>query len=140
MDLSPIITRLRAQLTGFVLIAGAAELDLAIDSTPNPPAAYVLPLAETAQEPDLIGVHHQRLLQDFSVVLVVSNLRDGTGAAATTDLQAKRQAVRSALLGWAPDASNGEMVAFVAGRLLRFENQRLWWADEFRVMGDYRSA
>lgn len=142
MDTTPIITRLRAQLagTGFVAIAGAAELDAVIDSTPNPPAAYVVPLAETAEAPDLAGVHHQRVLQEFGVVLVVSNLRDPAGAAATTELQARRLLVRGALLGWAPDASSAEGVSFVAGRVLRFVDRRLWWTDEFRVMTDYRSA
>lgn len=140
MDVTPIIVRLRAQLSGFVVIAGAAELDAAIAHAPSPPAAYVIPLAETADEPDLSGIHHQRLVQEFAVVLVVSNLRDATGDAAAADLQLKRSAVRVALLGWAPDASDGETVAFVSGRLLQFVDQRLWWTDEFRVMTHYRSA
>ena len=140
MDVSPIIARLKTQLTGFVLIAGAAELDDAIATTANPPAADVLPLAETATAPDLAGVHHQRVRQAFAVVLVVANLRDATGAAAAADLQPKRLAVRSALLGWVPDAANGETVAFVSGRLLTFADARLWWTDEFEVITDYRST
>lgn len=142
MDTTPIITRLRAQLAGagFVAIAGAAELDAAIANTPNPPAAYVVPLAETAEAPDLAGVHHQRVLQEFAVVLVVSNLRDPAGAAAAAELQTRRLLVRSALLGWAPDAASAEVVGFVAGRMLQFVDQRLWWTDEFRVMTDYWST
>jgi hypothetical protein len=142
MDCTPVITRLRTQLAGqgFVAIAGAAELDAAIANTPSPPAAYVLPLAETADEPDFAGIHHQRVLQEFAVVLVVANLRDVAGAAAAAELQARRLLVRSALLGWAPDAASAEVVAFTAGRLLQFADQRLWWSDEFRVITDYRSA
>ena len=140
MDVSPIITRLKAQLTGFVVIAGSADLSAATDTAPATPAAYVLPLAETGVDPDLAGVYHQRLVQEFAVVLVVANLRDATGAAAAVDLQARRLQVRSALLGWVLDASNGEMVAFTAGRLLEFKDARLWWTDEFRLMTDYRSA
>ena len=140
MDVTPVIDRLRAQLSGFVTIAGAGDLDAAIDGTPNTPTAYVMPLAESAEAPDLAGLHHQRLLQEFAVVLVVSNLRDATGAAAAVELATRRAAVRTALLGWVPDATNGEAVAFTGGRVLKFENQRLWWTDEFRVMTDYRSA
>ncbi len=140
MDVTPIITRLRAQLTGWVAIAGAADAAAAVENSPATPAAYVVPLAETADAPDLVGVHHQRLMQEFGVVIVVSNLREPTGAAAAAELAARRLAVRAALLGWVPDASTGETVAFVAGRLLEFRDQRLWWTDEFRVMTDYRSA
>lgn len=140
MDVSPIIARLKAQLTGFVLIAGAGELDAAIETIPAVPAAFVMPLSELADAPDLVGVHHQRVTQEFAVVLVVSNLRDAAGAAAATELQTRRLAVRAALVGWVPDALTGETVAFTSGRVLRFADQRLWWTDEFRVMTDYRSA
>lgn len=140
MDVTPIITRLRAQLAGWVLVAGAGDLDAAIDGLPATPAAYVLPLGEQADAPDLAGQHHQRVAQEFAVVMVVSNLQDATGAAAAAELATRRLTVRAALLGWASDATSGEVVAFTAGRLLRFENRRLWWTDEFRVMADYRNA
>ena len=139
MDVTPIITRLQAQLSGFVAIAGAADMDAAIEAAPATPAAYVVPLAETADDPDLAGAHHQRVLQEFGVVLVVANLRDATGRAAAVDLATRRLALRTALLGWAPDASNGEVVAFTSGALLQFRDARLWWRDVFRVMTDFRS-
>jgi hypothetical protein len=140
MDLTPVIARLKAQLTGFVAIAGAADLDHAMAFSTGTPAAYVLPLAESARGPDMLGVHHQRLTQAFAVVLVISNLRDATGAAAVTDLAAKRTALRAALLGWVPDATNGEPVSFTSGRLMGLEDAQLWWTDEFQVLTDYRSA
>lgn len=140
MDVAPVIARLKAQLTGFVGITGAGDLDVAIDGTPNTPAAYVMPLAETAEESNFIGVIDQRLTQEFAVVLVVSNLRDATGAAAVAELATKRLALRAALLGWAPDAATGEPVQFVSGAVLQFRDQRLWWRDVFRVIAYYRSA
>ncbi|MCU0963537.1 MAG: Gp37 family protein [Burkholderiaceae bacterium] len=139
MDVSAIITRLRDQLSGFVAIGGAAELDAAIENTPGTPAAYVLPLAETGAEPDLLGIYRQRLTHEFAVVLVLGNLRDPLGAAASIDLASKRGAVRAALAGWAPNA-DGEPVIFSGGALLMFQEQRLWWRDEFRVRSEYRSA
>lgn len=140
MDTSPVIARLQASLagSGWVLIAGAAELDAAIDTTPAVPAAYVLPLAETAEPSDLASLHSQRIAQGFAVVICVANLRDARGAAAAGDLHTRRMAVRAALLGWAPDLADGEAVSFAAGRLLKFEQQRLWWTDEFTVFTTYR--
>ena len=140
MDVTPILARLKAQLTGFVTIAASADADIAIDGAPATPAAYVVPRAETAEGPALLGLHHQRVTQEFGVVLVLSNLRDATGAAAAAELHAKRMALRAALLGWVPDASNGEPVSFTAGQLLQFRDQRLWWQDVFRLITDYRSA
>jgi hypothetical protein len=140
MDVTPIITRLQAQLTGFAAIAGSASVDQAIETAPNTPAAYVVPLAETAEPSPLIGVLVQRLTQEFCVVLVIANLRDATGAAAAVDLAAKRQALRAVLLGWVPDAATGEAVEFVGGALLDFREARLWWRDVFRVVTYYRSA
>lgn len=140
MDVSPIIARLGAQAPGFVVIAGAADLDAAIELAPATPAAYVLPLAESAADSDLATIVHQRTALEFAVVLVVSNLRDAQGAAAAAELATRRAAVRAALLGWAPDAANGEPVSFTSGRLLQFRDARLWWTDEYRVMTDLRSA
>lgn len=140
MDVTPVIARLQAQLSGFVCIAGSADADQAINAAPATPAAYVVPLAETAEGSDLIGVLNQRLTQDFAVVLVIANLRDATGAAAAAELASQRLALRAALLGWVPDDLTGEPVQFVGGELLQFKDQRLWWRDVFRVMTYYRSA
>lgn len=140
MDVTPIITRLKAQLSGFVAVGGAADVDQAIEHAPATPAAYVMPLAESAEEPSLIGLHQQRLALDFGVLIVISNLRDPSGAAAAAELATRRAAVRTALMGWVPDADTGEPVFFVGGRLLQFRDQRLWWTDEFRVFTHYRSA
>ncbi|MBL8351201.1 MAG: hypothetical protein JNL87_12925 [Burkholderiaceae bacterium] len=139
MDVSAVITRLAAQLSGFVVVAGAADLDAAIELAPATPAAYVLPLAETADAPALISVHEQRVVQAFGVVLVVSNLRDATGAAAAAELATRRQAVRAALVGWVPDAATGLPVGFTGGRLLQFRDGRLWWADDFELTTYYRT-
>lgn len=140
MDTAAIIARLKAQLTGWVAIGGAADVDQAIETAPATPAAYVVPLAESGAPPDLIGIYRQDLVQAFGVVIVVANLRDATGAAAAADLQARRLAVLAALLGWAPDAATGYPVVFTSGRLLQFRDARLWWTDEFEVSSEYRSA
>jgi hypothetical protein len=140
VDVSPVIARLRANLTGFTVVAGSADLEAATASNATTPAAYVMPLAESAEPNDMLGLTHQRLTLEFAVVTVVANLRDATGAAATADLNGKRMQVRAALVGWVPDASNGEPVTFTSGRLLQFRDSQLWWIDDFAVRADYRSA
>ena len=141
MDLSLIVARLQGQLTGVKSVGASADLDVAIDSTVAIPSAFVLPLAESATDMDTAGQTNQRIAQVFGVVLVVSNKRDAKGAAALDDLKALRLNLRTALVGWVPDASNGEPVHFRAGRLLRLDGDgRLWWIDEFELITFYWSA
>lgn len=140
MDLSPVIARLKAQLSGLKSIGGAADLDAAIDGVVAMPACFVLPLAESGKEMDLLSQTAQSIRQTFGVVHVLGNRRDATGAAALVDLAGLRTPLRAALVGWVPDASNGEAVYFTGGRLLRLDGDgRLWWIDEFEVKTYYWS-
>jgi hypothetical protein len=140
MDLSAIVTRLRAQLVGLKSIGGAADLDAAIDGAVALPACFVLPLAESAAALEMVGVTSQRITQAFGVVHVVANRRDALGAAALTDLATLRTQLRTALVGWVADSATGEPVRTTGGRLLRMDGDgRLWWIDEFELNQYYRS-
>ena len=140
MDLSLIVTRLKAELSALRFVGASADLDAAIEGAVAMPAAFVLPLAESARDAGLVGMTAQRITQAFGVLHVVSNKRDAQGGAALGDLQVHRLALRRALSGWVPDASTGEPVRFTAGRLLRLDGDgRLWWIDEFELMTYYRS-
>lgn len=136
MDLTPVITRLREQCpTGtFRQIGGAAELDAAISSAPVTPSAFVMPLADRPDDPHLASYHLQHVMRHFSVVLCIANRADATGEAAASDLASRRHAVRLALRDWAPDDTTGDPIVFSGGRVLRFADGRLWWADEYRFM------
>lgn len=134
MDISPIVTRLKSQLSGFKIIGGAADLE-AIDSSPSPistPAAYVIPLEETATDSSLLGTDSYRMdvFMRFGVVLVVSNLKDAVGAAALDALTPKREAVQAALLKFIV-AQNANEIRFLSGSLLQFNQQKLCWLDSF---------
>ena len=135
MDMTQIITRLRDQAAGvFKSIDGAAELDAAIEAAPATPSAWAISLAERALDRHFADRTNQIVMLHFSIVICVANRRDPTGAAAGQGLQPLRLAVRDALLGWAPNPDDGNAVTFTGGRLLRFADQRMWWADEFSVM------
>lgn len=133
MDLNPVIARLRLQMTGLKAVGGSADLAAAVELAPATPALYVVPLAERADPGTLVNVARQCVHQTFGVILVVSNRRDATGAASLTDLEGLRLQLRTALLGWVPVPAEGWPCEFSAGRLLRWDDGRLWWSDEWSV-------
>ena len=141
MDLQFVIDRLKAQLSGVRQLGGAADLDTALNGSVSVPAVFVMPQAEKAAvTPMSTGVVRQTFALNWGVILVVSNRRDASGAAALTDLASLRQALRLALVGWVPDASTGEPVYATGGQLLRLDDEsRLWWVDSFELKTYFRS-
>lgn len=144
MDTAPIIERLRARLaaaqSGVRLVGGAADLGAAEATAPVTPSVFVMPLSDRASEPEMIGLHLQRVEQTFSTILVIANRRDARGGAAVDELEALRAQVRTALLGWVPVPAEGEGVAYAGGRLLKFADQRIWWGDEWSVTTRWTGA
>jgi hypothetical protein len=141
MDLSPIVAHLKVQLTGLRAVGASAELELAQAGGVAMPAAFVLPLAEAASDMGLLTSTAQKVQVSFGVVHCLANRRDPQGGAALGDLHAMRMALRTALVGWVPDVSNGEAVSFTSGRLLQMDGDgRLWWMDEFELTTYYWSS
>lgn len=132
LDLDQVAARVRSQVSAFKVVGTSADLDAALAS-PIAPAAYVIPLAERAGAPILVGTYEQEVEQAFGVVLVVANLRDNTGGASVTDLRTLRQQLRAALMGWVADPAEGFQARYTGGCLLRWADQRLWWTDEWSV-------
>jgi len=140
VDLSLIKERLKATLTGLRSIGVAADLEAAMGGAVALPGAFVLPLAEAGADMGLLTSNAERTQQTFGVVHGIINKRDATGDASMNDLHALRTNLRNALVGWVPDASNGEAVSFASGRLLRLDGDgRLWWIDEFDLTTYYWS-
>ncbi len=141
MDLSLIQARLKAMLIGLRTVGLVADLDAAFGGAVTTPSAFVLPLAETGEGIGVLGGAEQRLTHNFGVVHVISNRRDVKGGSASLDdLTQLRANLKTALIGWVPDATNGEAVTFTSGRLLNMDGDgRLWWTDEFQLK-DYWSA
>ena len=133
MNISPILDQLKSQLTDFVVIGGAADLEAIDNDAPPAPSCFLVKMAEQAEDNELIGGFEQTLSVSFSVILAVSNVADAAGGEAMGDLEPLRNQVKAALLNWAPEPEIGEPVRFSGGHLLRFTDGLLWWADEFRV-------
>jgi hypothetical protein len=140
MDLSLITARVKEQLTALRSVGQSAELEAAADAVVALPAAFVLPMSDVASDLGMTGTTYQRVVQQFSVILVISNRRDAQGGAALNDLHTQRLALRAALVGWVPDTANGEPVIYTGGKLVKMDGDgRLWWADEFELTTFYWS-
>lgn len=133
MDLSPVVARLKEALVGFVAIGSAADIEAIGNGPVFTPSAFVAPMSESAEVDGEVGPFDQRVTTLFSVILVVSNVSDETGAAALGGLQAMRDQVMQALLGWSPDAEFGEPIYYHGGDLGRFADSQMWWVDRFTV-------
>jgi len=140
LDPQWIIARLKGQVAALKLVSGAADLARAIESLKQHPAAFVLPIAERAEPNALAAMAvSQRNETRFAVVLAVQNLRDARGETAHTDLRTLRTAVLGALLGWQPDA-DFDPCEFAGGALRPFDDQVLWWQDDYVTRAFLRSV
>lgn len=136
-DTAAVIARIQTLAQALRLVAGAAELDAAVNSTgaATVPAAYVLLARESAGQS---RGHSQRLVQQVDVALSVviaarSYRRADLGSAAGQDLAALIAAVRGALIAWTPDANTTSPLDLQAGRLEQRQGATLWWQDIYRT-------
>ena len=88
----------------------------------------------TSEDPDARRETAPNQLHRYgvSVVLAIRNSRDPRGEAALDDVEAKREPVLRALLGWVPPGAAGK-VTFGGGRLRAIAADGLWWEDRFEV-------
>lgn len=135
--IAEIIARLQSQVAPptLNLVGGAAEFQAASDANPNAvPAAYVLRMSERGGERLTYGRTEQRVPTEIGIVMVVRNVADAKGNAASADMETLRGAVRTALLGW--NAAATDPFEFAAGGLLAFRDGHLWWQDSYRTTYD----
>lgn len=115
-------------------VQGALELAAALKApSVATPAAFVVPMGDQPQPDEAFtGSVCQRVRTKVSIVLVVDNKRDGTGNAASDELELLRTKVRKALLGWGPPSMDSQFSAG-PGLLIDMDNGRVWWADEYLI-------
>jgi len=136
----PVVDLLKALATGgvkdFNKVAGAADFASAKEDLKNPPAAYVVPLADVAKPNQLQGAGIEQLVVErFGVVLAVKNARDVRGDAVNAALETLRKKTITSLLGFVPEVGY-EPVQYGGGRLLMLDVSVTWWQLEF-VTGYY---
>jgi hypothetical protein len=97
------------------------------------PAAYVVPVAETAPPSrTATAITRQLVTADIGIVLCVGVPGDKHGAVAKGLLTTARTAVRGALLGWQPGSAEMPL-EFVQGGLIGKVDTVLWWTDRYRT-------
>lgn len=118
----------------FRAVSGAADLQAARESPPKQlPVAFVIVTQEDAGPNAYSTIAlQQHVVATVAVVLCVENRRDVRGAQARVDLEALRTYLLSALLLWAP-AQGFDPIEKGRGKLLAFQDQMLWWQDDFRT-------
>lgn len=134
MRLGPIVDRLKAQASSLRHVGGAANL-AALKSAPSrTPAAWVVPVSESAGANVSATIDvAQRIRRRFGVVIAVRDIRDATGEAALDGgLAQARSEIAAALVAWSPDQGSGAIMS-AGGRLLSFSSGVLWWQDEFET-------
>ena len=136
MQISPsaLITKLKSDCPLLIQVGGAADFAQAKSVLKNKvPAGFVIPLADQASpNTSATIVVQQRVVQQFGVILAVSNLRDATGEKAINDLFLVRQQIFQKLIGWYPPSATNSM-EFGGGNLMDMDDQVVWWQDNFSI-------
>ncbi len=138
MLLQPIADQLRAIVTDFKKVAGAADFAAAKADVLATPSGYVVPLNDLAQPNTLLGLSvDQHVVERFGVILAVTNARDMRGDAVNTPLEDLRRKVIQALLGFQPTVDY-DPILYGGGQLLELDVTTLYWRVDF-VTGYYES-
>ena len=138
--LALVIDRLRAEVPGLRAVQGAADLASVLDqrSPPQSPSAWVIPVSDTGGANALVNVVSQALAERVGVVVAQRNVADPRAEHAVLDVKAVIDAIRAALVGWAPEGF--DPVLFVSGRLTAVADGTVWWTDEFRTESELRAT
>lgn len=110
-----------------------------IDGLRITPAAFILPVSETANaNKAMAGAFIQDEKFTFAVLLKTKNVADGQGGGALEEIMILRAKLKVILNGWRhSEAINGTY--FQGGRLAAFTNQIVLWQDEFTIPAQYRA-
>lgn len=120
-----VVAHLKAECPAIRLfgrIADLAALDQASGGPKATPAAFVFIAEEAAAENEraTAGIL-QRNEVDLAVLLIVRNVADAAGGAAASDIDALKETVRLALLGWQP-GETCEPIEAVSFRVVGIRN------------------
>jgi len=135
LQLTAISTLLKADVSAFKLVSGAADLENALSGRVRAlPACFIVPLKEDAgANTSGTMVITQDIVDRFAVVYAVKDLADPLGVAAIDgSLRDLRLATLNALVGWVP-ASGFDVCEYDGGSLIRIESGTIFWRDRFRT-------
>lgn len=137
--LAEVQARLEDQVAAFKGIDDAAGFAQVSAKPASSPMAFVVPVADQAGPNRTAPIVSQELIERFGVVIATSNRRERHGGAAARDIESLVGAVRTALVGWSPDAGH-DPVEYAAGRMMQADQGFVWWLCEFTTRSELRSA
>ena len=112
-------------------VKGAADLAAAMAEPRGLHGHTLFVMYERETPPDNHQANRLRRV-GVATVLALVNYRDRRGDEGISDLEAVREALSHALLGWEPPGAAGS-VSFEGGALADFGRRTLWWRDTWSV-------
>ncbi|MEQ8346155.1 MAG: hypothetical protein RIB84_00660 [Sneathiellaceae bacterium] len=131
---SEIVARLRDQaMPPLAMVEAAASPEAAADRPPDAtPAAIVLWQDDEPSPNRLANAVRQTVESNWAVMVAMRNVADGRGAAAASDLDTVKAAVRAALLGWqAPSAS--AVFVYLGGGFAGTDDSHAWFQLSYQT-------
>ena len=135
MELGRIVLFLRHKNTRFGnLIAGAAELDLALKGTLQKQMGFVIPLNDVASTNTETAGISQIITEKFAVIVALQNdttQKDKTGLISYDQVHDVRAEIFKAILGYQFEDAES-VVSYVGGKLLGINAGYLWYQFDFQ--------
>ncbi len=130
--------RLKAQVSDFREVAGAADLRSVLDGRVSAPACYIFRMRNRPGKNTLDNAVSQRVDESYAIVVVSQNLRDTRGGDSSDVNETLCDQVNTALLGWTPDPT-AESMEYGGGQLVSMKGGFFYWQDIYRT-ARYRRA
>lgn len=143
LDLSPIVTRLRAQCGSFKDVDFALNAQASTDDIKRMPALYLLQGTwKAGPQRASTGMHIQNVTTSFDLIYFVNatgaNTASGKRASQTTDqLAALQTEVTAAIVGWTWSEFVNPIRA-VSGQLSELDANRLIFTERFETDAELR--
>ena len=134
MQLDLIIARLRLKCPAFSeRVAGAAEFSAIPEGAKLPvPAAYVIPLDDSADKRASSHDGYQEITDNFAIILYIDNSDDARGYAGWSAVAALRAQVWNAIVFWRV-TEDYEPIEYTGGHLQNMDRARLYYQLEFSM-------
>ena len=138
MDLSAVITQLRTYCPTLAFVGGAADFSLGLETVVNPaalPAAFVIPLAEDADDNELQNALRQEVRERCGVIVWFDNTADRRGQELSNQVDAMKYAIFQALLNWRIDPIRAQKgLQYAGSRFIDMDRARLFYQFDFELI------
>lgn len=133
VDLSPIVERLKSQLTLAHTVGGAADIAAALSATKTWPAVHVLEARDRATNASGSTLRRTNITSTFGVLYQVSARTDPSGEGARATLRNVRAEVWALLLDGYKPAGASRALSYAGGSIQQWDakNMTQRWVDLF---------